>query len=447
MQNNKISLKKSVYRVLRDHVILIVLLLGLFYGMSYLLFNLLTSYIFFDFSDIDLEDYRGIESDFLIAEDLRIEVLNSDLEVVYWSGVTYDDTKAYTFFELQHLLDNTSPQVNVLYERIEDESGNNQTVILKQYFTHKYMSRIKFFYKGMILVLVLGTCAIISYVFYRYIIKTYKTIKGDFDSFSRGIETGIIETSKINILEASEVAESYNTMVRNTTKAELEKEAAHARSRQLISSLAHDLKSPTTTLMGYADVLAEETDSMDKTKYLKYIGNSAKELNELVDALFQQMKYENGEYDLQPINKNLSNFIRDLCGEYDMLFHQRNFMTDYEISDVDFFLPIDELHLKRAFANILNNFIEHNPSDTRVRIVTEVEEDIFYLYFMNNGYPINEKDRANIFQPFYHVDTASRGKHSGLGLSISKQIIHMHGGEIQLLKSKDYTTIFKITFS
>ena len=156
-----------------------------------------------------------------------------------------------------------------------------------------------------------------------------------------------------------------------------DKDAVIMQSNQLISNLSHDLKSPVTTIMGYSEILVQgNLSSAEQKEYLTYILQSASDLKELVSLLFQQMKYQYSDYSIALECCDINSFLRDICANYYMLFDKKGFQIEVQIEEAPHKMYFDKVHMKRAFTNILENCLNHNPTPTKVQIVTWTDHSI-----------------------------------------------------------------------
>ena len=207
-------------------------------------------------------------------------------------------------------------------------------------------------------------------------------------------------------------------------------------SKELISNISHDLKTPITTIKGYVegirDGVADTPEKMDK--YLGTIYNKANEMNLLINELTLYAKIDTNRipYNFAPLSVNayFDDCAEDLAMELDsknVEFGYFNYVED------DQKIIADPEQLKRVINNIISNSLkymerEHGLINLRVKDVG----DFIQVELEDNGKGIAAKDLPNIFDRFYRTDASrnsSKGG-SGIGLSIVKKIIEDHGGKI-----------------
>lgn len=434
------------------------MILGLFfYMLDNIYFHQIDKNIY-NKLDVDLVRYKEITTDFLIENNLTIEIVDDNLNIVYSKGVNKHVSKKYSPQEFAELLndgsieDINSFEVNVRYITTTDQSGNENTVILKQNISSKELKKIKQIITQYIVVLVLGTVLIVLGSFILCVDNIYKNIKKSFVFIQNSIAKMPYDRTKINILETTlletrKVAESYNEMLAEMERIKAEKEAIANKNNRLISNLSHDLKSPITTLKGYSEILLEDDISESERKeYAMHINNGATDLNEMISILFEQVKFQNTDYKLNLEKSDINILLRDICANYYMIFDKKGFNVNIDIEEISHIMKFDKINIKRVFTNILENCLSHNVVPTDVCISSETLSDKYVIYFKDNGIGIEENEKNKIFEAFYQGDSSRTSGHSGLGLYVVQQIIEKHGGQIILKSEQDYKTVFEIIF-
>lgn len=406
----------------------------------------------YDDLDVDLLNYKEISTDFLNENHLKIEVVDSNLNVIYSKGVNENSNNKYTPEEIASLFNFDSFEMNIIYKTFIDDDGNENTIILFQYLTGKVLNKLKQMTYGYVIVLIVGTILIFLALFILCVKNIYKNIKKDFLFIQNNIAKTPYDRTKINIIEAKlletrDVAESYNEMLNEMERIKLEKDAITNKNTRLISNLSHDLKSPITTLKGYSEILLNDDVSAEERKeYAKFINNSASDLNEMISILFEQVKFQNSDYKLNLTVGDINTFLRDICANYYMIFDKRGFNIEIAIEEKPHIMNFDNVNLKRAFVNILENCLSHNTIPTDVCVSSKTSYDKYIICIMDNGKGISKNAKDMIFEAFYQEDSSRTSGQSGLGLYVVKQIIEKHGGHISLKTNNDYKTIFEITF-
>ena len=226
-----------------------------------------------------------------------------------------------------------------------------------------------------------------------------------------------------------------------------QKEAYDRKRNLLLSDIAHDIKTPITTVVGYAKALSDNMVKEDEKKkeYLQAIYTKSMRMDELITLLFEYVKLDSDGFVLHKEKTDLGELLRENVALLYSDFEEKGMEVKIDIPEGEFSCEVDKVQMSRAVTNILTNSVKYNDRGTKVLISLNEQ---YQIRIADNGVMIDEELAEHIFEPFSRGDKArsTRGG-SGLGLSISAKIIHMHGGDIQLdCQCKDgYTKAFQVT--
>lgn len=207
-------------------------------------------------------------------------------------------------------------------------------------------------------------------------------------------------------------------------------------SKELISNISHDLKTPVTTIKGYAegimDGVADTPEKMEK--YIRTIYNKANEMDILINELTLYSKIDTNRipYDFNIISVN--DYFTDCAEDLTLELESKNVEFGYfNYVEEDVKVIADAEQIKRVIHNIINNSVKYMDKE-KAKINLRVKDvgDFVQIEVEDNGKGIAAKDLPNIFDRFYRTDVSrnsSKGG-SGIGLSIVKKIIEEHGGKI-----------------
>ncbi len=202
----------------------------------------------------------------------------------------------------------------------------------------------------------------------------------------------------------------------------------------LIMYMAHDIKTPLTSTIGYLTLLKEE--DISKKMQDKYIGialDKALRVEELTNEFFDITKYNLHEMEIVKSKIDLVMLMSQLCEEFYPMLSTKNLKVNLESpSHLDYYG--DGNKLARVFDNLIKNAINYSYQDTEIKIIIEESEKEVFIIFRNKGDKIPKYKLEKIFDQFYRVDEARKSTSggSGLGLAISKDIIMLHGGNISV---------------
>lgn len=217
------------------------------------------------------------------------------------------------------------------------------------------------------------------------------------------------------------------------------------RRQDLIAFLAHDLKTPLTSVLGYLELLRDEPGLSEeqRSKYTGVALAKAKRLEELVGEFF-----DINTMDLALDRRDevqVSFLLEQLADEFYPLFAGKQLTCVPEI-EPRLVVEGDGDKLARVFDNVLRNAVSYSAPGGPVGLTAKREGDQAVVSVTNEGLEIPEKELSNIFQKFYRLDAArsTRTGGAGLGLAIAKEIVELHGGSIRAESTGRHTT-FVIT--
>lgn len=219
------------------------------------------------------------------------------------------------------------------------------------------------------------------------------------------------------------------------------------RRQDLIAFLAHDLKTPLTSVVGYLTLLKDDP-GLTHEQRAKFTGialDKARRLEELLGEFFDisRMDLDSGPEEHSPIQ--LSMLLEQLADEFYPLFAEKELQCAVEIEHHLMVLG-DPDKLARVFDNVLRNAVSYSIPGGQVYIQAQKADGQAQVTIRNEGLEIPEGELANIFRKFYRLDAArsSRTGGAGLGLAIAKEIVERHGGGIRA-ESNGRLTSFVIT--
>lgn len=215
----------------------------------------------------------------------------------------------------------------------------------------------------------------------------------------------------------------------------------------LFANIAHDLKTPLTSITGFSKALSEDIVELEeRAEVSSIIYQKSLTANELLDLMFQYTKLNAAEYSLNRKECAVNFLLKEAVADnYDMLEQQRIELF-LDLPEEPVVKSIDKIELRRVFNNLLINACKHNPPESQLAISIIEKNNQTKIIFADNGTPIPPKDREKLFQPFVSENETERNfQGSGLGLAIVKTIIDKHGFMIELLDDEKYTKKFVIT--
>ena len=235
--------------------------------------------------------------------------------------------------------------------------------------------------------------------------------------------------------EFENIRDAFNYMSGRLEAADHEKREMEENRKKLVMGISHDLKTPITTVYGYAKALSDGMvqDPEKQKRHLVYIRDKALTMTKLIDDLFKYSSIEGSEYTLQRNTEDFAEFLRELIAENYLELENKGFDLELDIPEEPVPLSFDRTEMHRALSNIISNSVKYNAAGTALIVALSVAERGVRLELGDDGVGISDEIKATVFNEFVRGDAArSSDGGSGLGLAIAKRIIEMHGGSIAL---------------
>ena len=247
--------------------------------------------------------------------------------------------------------------------------------------------------------------------------------------------------------EFSSIADSINRMADTVEAMKQKEQEAEETKNELIMNVAHDLRTPLTSIIGYIDIVNNMPDLSEKqrSEYLKITWEKARKLEKLINELFSFTKISYGG---MPMRMEKIDVIKMLEQEADELYptFKENELECLLETDADScMIMADGEQLVRVFDNLLGNAIKYGRYGKMIRIRTLTENTQIQIQIVNYGSVIPSENLPFLFEKFYKVDASRQpsSEGTGLGLAIAKSIVESHGGSISARSSFE-GTVFEV---
>jgi len=269
--------------------------------------------------------------------------------------------------------------------------------------------------------------------------------------YPNGDYTGVVDAGTIGYMSISFALYIFSAFIFYImVKKIIEKESIRQVREQnlLYAAIAHDLKTPITSVQGFAKALSEGKIKPEETDEIyEIIYNKSKNMNEIVDTLFEYAKCGTDEYKMIFEEINLCVLVRDIIAENYSDFEEHDIDLDIDIPEDSILVTADKKELRRAISNLVINTYKHNSNGITVLFRLFCDGKKAKLIIADSGNEI-AKDMS-IFEPFV-TENSSRttGKGTGLGLAITKRILDEHNAKIMVDHNiAGYTKAFIIEFA
>lgn len=235
----------------------------------------------------------------------------------------------------------------------------------------------------------------------------------------------------------------FYIVVRSAIRKESERQVKE--NNLMYAAVAHDLKTPLTSIQGFAKALEDgKVPEEEKKEISGIIAKKSERMNELVDLLFEYSQLGTAEYKLNLSDFDIAGLMRGIIAENYSDLEDHKIDVDVHIPDTPVTVNADKRDITRALSNLVINTYKHNPDGITFYVRMEKTGDKCEIILADTGNDIPEG--MNIFEPFVTENTArSTGGGTGLGLALTKRIIDRYGGTISLVHDvPGYTKAFKI---
>ncbi len=279
-------------------------------------------------------------------------------------------------------------------------------------------------------------CLIFTYFYSTKILTPIKELTDAAERIKKGNLDQNVEVYTGD--EIGKLASTFNSMAEKLE----EKERLR---KNVVSDVAHELRSPLAKSHAYLEAI-KEGEMEPSPEAIDTIYQNSKALNKLIDELNDLSRAEAGQLKLDLKTVVLRDLISRVLKQLDQDFEEKDISLDKKIPE-GILLEVDPERIEQVFRNILSNAVSQFEKEGRVEIVAEEKEEEAEVKISDDGPGIPSSDIPHIFERFYRVDK-SRSKSTGgtgLGLTIAKEIVEAHGGEIDVESEEGIGTTFTIT--
>lgn len=352
---------------------------------------------------------------------LKLSIL---LETVFVTALTL----LVGYILLEYVLDDSSNEVVQLLT----SASMDEATAIRWYW--KVIGNNKEFF------LIIGFLLLFSLFFYIALSRMTR--------YLRQVEKGInniasdSEESIQMIAELKPIESRLSEIKRILKKQEKETAEAEKKKNDLVVYLAHDLKTPLTSIVAYLTMLDSYKDmpQEEREHYTHIALEKSVRLGELINEFFDITKFNLQDIHLEKTELNLTMMLEQVADEFYGVFQEKNLLCQVEAEE-NLKVYGDADKLARVFDNILRNAVSYCYPDSLIRIEAAHVNGENIIRFSNSGKPIPAEKLETIFEKFYRLDEAreTRTGGAGLGLAIAKKIVELHGGDIKAESDEEIT--------
>lgn len=241
--------------------------------------------------------------------------------------------------------------------------------------------------------------------------------------------------------EIGQLGESFNRMAGSM-------ESTEDNRRDFISNISHELRSPITSIRGFIAGMIDGIIPKDKENYyLSVVYEEIQRLTRLINDLLDLSAMESGQFSMKLEQVDLNEIIRIVLVKFETRINDKRLKVDVTLDSEYLYVAADRDRLIQVVTNLLDNAVKHCPDDAQIEVVTKVKGKKVTVSIYNDGTPISEEDRKNIWNRFYKADKSRTKKEStGLGLPIVRNIIAQHG-ETAWVENRETGVVFSFTLT
>ena len=217
--------------------------------------------------------------------------------------------------------------------------------------------------------------------------------------------------------------------------------------KKLVSNLSHNLRTPLTSIIGYADTLNRDPyrNKEERRQWVSIILSRSLYMERLLKQLFHISLSDQNSFTLNMVDCDVYELVREIAADYIPIFEDKGLEADIRIPDGELLLQLDAVQLEQAIRNLIDNALVYGDSGGYIGIYAEKEDVHVKLSIVDKGPGIAEEEQPFIFRQFYRSPSnAHKSNGLGLGLAIISEIATAHGGSVHLYSVPNEKTAFSI---
>lgn len=304
-----------------------------------------------------------------------------------------------------------------------------------------------FFYQAYAILYTLMILAVVEI----YLLWNYFKSRKDLETLMKNLKSFRVNGRARKILvqkesEFSELIFEINHLIDAYEQLKIDKKLEAANSKQLLSNLSHDIRTPLTSIIGYVDALNDGIITSEKEfeEFIGILSMKSKNLKDLTDQIFNVARIDADDVLMNMEYIELNSFLTNIIIDFIPQMKKAGLTFENEISEGKFMVQGDRIALTRVFQNIMKNAIQHGKDGKVIGLKSTLANDFYRVVIWDQGKGIPKAKQQYIFERLFKVDDARKigTSNSGLGMAIAKKLVLKHKGNIFLKSEVNKKTEF-----
>jgi signal transduction histidine kinase/CheY-like chemotaxis protein len=292
---------------------------------------------------------------------------------------------------------------------------------------------------------------VIAVLVARSIIRPIGLLTESFDELSKGNTDAIIPPYDVNDevgaltkaaslfrdnnKEIHNLLEQTKELTENLIEAKTQADSANKAKSSFLASMSHEIRTPLNAIIGFINLLTKDETDPKKLEYLTTVQHSSNSLLGVINDILDISKIEDGKLDIEAIDFDVYQQINELIMFFQSTAESKDIRLKMNIDEsVPQYVTSDPLRIKQVVSNLISNAIKFSPEDSEVTIDLSYKGSRLYVSVSDKGIGISEEAKKRIFNAFEQAESSTTRSFggTGLGLTISKKLVELLGGEISV---------------
>lgn len=224
------------------------------------------------------------------------------------------------------------------------------------------------------------------------------------------------------------LAEEINSILTQSFSRSYSQKQREQDIRREITNISHDLRTPLTSILGYLELMEEETLTPEQSQYLEIVQKRSRHLNMLTAQLYEYARLEARELPLHTQAIDLTAALKEHLLSFYQEFENRGLTLTPCLPETSVMVSADKDALERVLQNLTSNMLRYGFGNARISLEREPTQGV--ITYVNQITELTDEDVSHLFDPFYTADQARTSRRSGLGMTVAKLLAEQMGGSI-----------------